>query len=97
MFWTLSIALFYQKTETESISETLCFEMKTGRWIMSRNIIFVLMYHRHKLLDFINENLFSGYMKACVGSRSSVVGIATGYGLDYRGVGVREFSLFQVV
>jgi hypothetical protein len=30
-------------------------EKKTGRWIMSRNIIFVLMYHRHKL------EILSGY------------------------------------
>jgi hypothetical protein len=26
---------------------------------MSRNIIFVLMYHRHKLLDFININSYN--------------------------------------
>jgi hypothetical protein len=26
----------------------------TGRWIMSRNIIFLLMYHYHKLLDLIS-------------------------------------------
>jgi hypothetical protein len=29
------------------------FLIKTGRWIMSRNKITVLMHHRHKLLDFI--------------------------------------------
>jgi hypothetical protein len=27
---------------------------RTGRWIMSRNIIFILMYHRHKLLDLMD-------------------------------------------
>jgi hypothetical protein len=31
---------------------------KTGRWIMSRNIIFVLMYHCHKLLDLIYNGVF---------------------------------------
>jgi hypothetical protein len=49
---------FYLKTETESslrnavlwkINRTVFF-IKTRRWIMSRNVIFVLMYHRHKLL-----------------------------------------------
>jgi hypothetical protein len=29
------------------------FQIKTRGWIMSKNIIFVLMYHRHKLLDLI--------------------------------------------
>jgi hypothetical protein len=31
--------------------------MKAGGWLMSRNILFVLMYHRHKLLDLINEGI----------------------------------------
>jgi hypothetical protein len=30
----------------------------TGWWIMSRNIIFVLMYHRHRLLDIIYKMAF---------------------------------------
>jgi hypothetical protein len=64
---------------------------------MSRNIIFVLMYHRHKCLDLVNENLFSGNMKACVRSRDRVVGIATGNALDYRRVVFRELSLLHVV
>jgi hypothetical protein len=64
---------------------------------MSRNIIFVLMYHRHKFFDLVNENLFSGNLKACVGSRDSVVGIGTGYALDYRRVVFREFSLLHAV
>jgi hypothetical protein len=41
-----------------NVSETgfcLCLQVKTGWWIMSRNIMFVLMYHRHRLLDFIYE------------------------------------------
>jgi hypothetical protein len=29
----------------------------TGRWIMSKNVIFVLMYHLHKLLDLINYKI----------------------------------------
>jgi hypothetical protein len=27
--------------------------MKTRRWIMSKNVTFVLMYHRHKILDHV--------------------------------------------
>jgi hypothetical protein len=43
------------------------------------------------------ENIYFGF-----GSRDSVVGIATGYGLDDKGIGVRvplgqEFSLLHVV
>jgi hypothetical protein len=34
-------------------------QIKTGRWIMSRNIIFVLMYHCHKFSDLI-------YDRSCV-------------------------------
>jgi hypothetical protein len=33
-----------------NINRTL-FQIKAGRWIMSRNVIFVLTYHRHKLLE----------------------------------------------
>jgi hypothetical protein len=43
------------------VSEMLCFRykqdgfwLKTRRWIMSKNIILVLMYHHHKLLDLIS-------------------------------------------
>jgi hypothetical protein len=44
-------------------TETLCFKMKTrqcfrkktGWWIVSRNITFILIYHRHKLLH-LNYN-----------------------------------------
>jgi hypothetical protein len=70
--WTSSIdwaqlSRFYLKTEIESglwnaafwkINRTV-FLIKTGRWIMSRNIILVLMYHRHKLLDLVYNFWFS--------------------------------------
>jgi hypothetical protein len=32
-----------------------CPYLRTRRWIMSRNIILVLMYHRHKLLDLMEK------------------------------------------
>jgi hypothetical protein len=35
-----------------------CFYKKTRRQMMSKNIILVLMYHRHKLLDLIYFVLF---------------------------------------
>jgi hypothetical protein len=34
-------------------SQTFCFKYVTGRWIMSRNTIIVLIYHRHKLLGIM--------------------------------------------
>jgi hypothetical protein len=37
-----------------NINKTVFLD-KTGQWIMSRNIIFLLLYHRHKLLDLIKE------------------------------------------
>jgi hypothetical protein len=39
----------YLKMETGSRLQNV-LNKKTGRWIMSRNIIFALMYHRHKLV-----------------------------------------------
>jgi hypothetical protein len=30
------------------------FYLKIGRWMMSKNSIIVLIFHRHKLLDRIN-------------------------------------------
>jgi hypothetical protein len=41
---------FYLKPETKSGQGNVVL-IKARRWIMSKNIIFVLMYHRHKLLD----------------------------------------------
>jgi hypothetical protein len=35
-----------------------CFKQKTGRWLMCRNIIFVLRYHCHQISDIINLNVF---------------------------------------
>jgi hypothetical protein len=35
------------------------FYTKTGRWIMSENIIFVLVYYSHKFLDLATEPLRS--------------------------------------
>jgi hypothetical protein len=37
-------------------------QIKTRRWIMSRNIIFVLMHHRPKPLDLIYINHPWGYL-----------------------------------
>jgi hypothetical protein len=39
---------FYLKTEKDSSLRSAVFHIKRGRWLMSRNIIFVLIYHRHK-------------------------------------------------
>jgi hypothetical protein len=55
---------FYLKTETESSLRNAGFlknrriffdkdKINTGRWIMSNNKIFLLMYHSHKLSDLI--------------------------------------------
>jgi hypothetical protein len=33
-------------------------DKKTGRWVVSRNTIFVWMYHRYKLLDLTLEHTF---------------------------------------
>jgi hypothetical protein len=47
-------------TETQSCLRNVVFlNKKTGWWIISRNITFVLMYHRHEILDLINTRLFS--------------------------------------
>jgi hypothetical protein len=35
------LSRFYLKTETKSSLRNVVFEIKTGRWIMSTNIIFV--------------------------------------------------------
>jgi hypothetical protein len=57
--WELSsvdwaqLSKFHLKMETKSYLRNVVFKIKIGRWIMPRNIIFVLMYHRHKLLDLI--------------------------------------------
>jgi hypothetical protein len=32
---------------------------KTGRWIISRIVIVILTYHRHKLTDLVSEEVFS--------------------------------------
>jgi hypothetical protein len=32
----------------------LSFKQKTGRWIMSRIVIIILIHHLHKLIDSIN-------------------------------------------
>jgi hypothetical protein len=37
-----------------SVSETSCFKQKTERWIMSRIVLIILIYHRHKSIDSIN-------------------------------------------
>jgi hypothetical protein len=46
-FWTLTIVLFLYKTQ-----------YKNRTWIMSRNIIFVLIYYHHKLLDLNKLNTY---------------------------------------
>jgi hypothetical protein len=54
MFLDIIHLLFFIRN---SVSDTglspkrrIC-KQKTGQWITARNIIFVLMYHHHKLLD----------------------------------------------
>jgi hypothetical protein len=41
----------YWRREQNPVSETLCL---TGRWIMSRIMIVILIYHRHKPIDSIS-------------------------------------------
>jgi hypothetical protein len=36
------------------VSETLCFKQQTGRWIMIKHVIVVLIYHRYKPIDLIS-------------------------------------------
>jgi hypothetical protein len=57
---TSSINWVHMKKETESSIKTLCVYIKIHQWIMSENIIFVLMYYCHKLLD-LNLRLVSKY------------------------------------
>jgi hypothetical protein len=38
-----------------SNTQSCLFFMKTRQWIMSKNIIFVLIYHRQKLLEELTE------------------------------------------
>jgi hypothetical protein len=45
------------------VSEMLCFELKTGRWIMSLNTIISYIYHRYELTDLIR---FLHYRKGIV-------------------------------
>jgi hypothetical protein len=52
------------------VAETSCFKIKTGRWIVSRNIIFVLMYHRHELLDRICSSI-SDFLRLMVDGSGS--------------------------
>jgi hypothetical protein len=44
------------KSETETSLRNVVFNKKTGRWIMSKRLITVLMSNRHKLYDLIYEN-----------------------------------------
>jgi hypothetical protein len=45
------------------LRNVVCFKQKnTGRWIMSRNTIIMLIYHRHRLLDPIYLNAVSGIL-----------------------------------
>jgi hypothetical protein len=37
------------------LHDTPCFNQKTGRWIMSRTVIVILIYHRHKAV-YVYEN-----------------------------------------
>jgi hypothetical protein len=61
--------LYFLDSRQNPVSETLCFEKYTGRyiwieterWITSKETIFVLLYHHHKLLDLISSlgNIFT--------------------------------------
>jgi hypothetical protein len=64
----VQLSRFCLKTETDSSLRNVLFRnmnrtvfsIKTVRWIITRNIIFVLMYNRHKFLDFKKLSLLSG-------------------------------------
>jgi hypothetical protein len=48
------VSRFYLRTETESsLRNVVVFKKWTRRWIMSKNIILVIIYHRHRHLDLI--------------------------------------------
>jgi hypothetical protein len=47
------VSRFHLKTETESSLRNVVFYIKTGRWIMFKNIIVALIYHRQRLLDLV--------------------------------------------
>jgi hypothetical protein len=42
------------KTETESSLRNADFKYTTGRWLMSKIVTIILIYHRHKPIDTIN-------------------------------------------
>jgi hypothetical protein len=57
IYW-IQLSRFYLRTETESsLRNVVVFKKWTGRWIMSKNIIPVIIYHRHKCLDLIRNYL----------------------------------------
>jgi hypothetical protein len=51
------------------VSETLCFKCKTGRLVMSRIIIVVLICNRHKSIDLVSRNACTviGSIVDCLG------------------------------
>jgi hypothetical protein len=62
IYW-IQLSRFYLRTETESSLRNVVFFFKwTRRWIMSKNIILVIIYHRHKRLNLIyicNNDIYS--------------------------------------
>jgi hypothetical protein len=44
------------QTDRASPYPRMVIWIKIGRWVMSRNIVFVLLYHRHKLSHLNHES-----------------------------------------
>jgi hypothetical protein len=58
IYW-IQLSTFYLRTETESSLRNIVFFKKwTTRWIMSKNIILVIIYHRHKRLNLNSLKCF---------------------------------------
>jgi hypothetical protein len=51
--WPIWAASTWRRRQNP-VSEMLRFKQKTGRWIMSRIVIVILVCHRHKPIDSIN-------------------------------------------
>jgi hypothetical protein len=64
---------------------TLCSKCECNRWSLLVNSHFALIYRLIKIWTQFCKSIYQTYKR----SRDSSVGIATTYGLDDRGVGVR--------
>jgi hypothetical protein len=53
-FYWATLSMYIWRRRQNPVSEASYFEWNTGRWIMSRIAIVILIYHRHKPIDSIN-------------------------------------------